>query len=259
MSLDKFQSAGWDVRVKNHADAILQQDFPSQLHELTAISLSTAIDPSLLIEGGGGESKITQELRRKLEKAGWQKHKFQVHKSVDARQVASATHEIDHVNSADVGTLVLEIEWNNKDPFFDRDLENFQRLHQDGAASVGIVITRGASLQDEIPAIFRECALTRGISSPPDLVEAFDVRLTENQQRQISRQEALGMSFVDAWAKTFSSSKFGTATTHWSKLEERVLRGVGNPCPLLLLGIPSSVVVGWSLNKSVNSHTPLVR
>src|SRR5262249_14440838 len=33
------------------------------------------------------------------------------------------------------GTIALEIEWNNKDPFFDRDLENFKRLHSDGAIS----------------------------------------------------------------------------------------------------------------------------
>ncbi len=30
--------------------------------------------------------------------------------------------------------------------------------------------------------------------------------------------------------------------THWKKLEIRVKRGVGNPCPLLLIGIPGSIV-----------------
>ena len=29
---------------------------------------------------------------------------------------------------------------------------------------------------------------------------------------------------------------------HWNKLQERVRRGVGNPCPPVLLGIPSHVV-----------------
>lgn len=32
------------------------------------------------------------------------------------------------------------------------------------------------------------------------------------------------------------------ATTHWSKLQERVQRGVGNPCPLVLIGLPASIV-----------------
>ena len=49
----------------------------------------------------------------------------------------------------------LEIEWNNKDPFFDRDLENFQRLHALGAISLGVLVTRGASLQAALPGIVR--------------------------------------------------------------------------------------------------------
>ncbi len=40
----------------------------------------------------------------------------------------------------------------------------------------------------------------------------------------------------------FVSDKFGAATTHWHKLEDRVRRGVGNPCPLLLIGLPVSIV-----------------
>ena len=43
------------------------------------------------------------------------------------------SHEIDHVKKFDKFMLALEIEWNTEDPFFDRDLENFKRLHADGA------------------------------------------------------------------------------------------------------------------------------
>lgn len=32
------------------------------------------------------------------------------------------------------------------------------------------------------------------------------------------------------------------ATTHWSKLQARVRRGVGNPCPLVLIGLPANIV-----------------
>ena len=48
--------------------------------------------------------------------------------------------------------------------------------------------------------------------------------------------------FRDAWVEHFVSDKFGAATTHWSKLEDRVRRGVGNPCPLALIGLPASIV-----------------
>ncbi len=34
----------------------------------------------------------------------------------------------------------------------------------------------------------------------------------------------------------------GKATTHWRKLDDRIHRGVGNPCPLVFIGLPSSIV-----------------
>jgi len=49
-------------------------------------------------------------------------------------------------------------------------------------------------------------------------------------------------SFEDGWAHVFVADKFGEATTHWKKLKERVERGAGNPCPLLLIGIPKEVL-----------------
>ena len=48
--------------------------------------------------------------------------------------------------------------------------------------------------------------------------------------------------FAQAWTDNFVGNKFGQATTHWSKLEHRIERGVGNPCPLLLIGLPASMV-----------------
>ncbi len=48
--------------------------------------------------------------------------------------------------------------------------------------------------------------------------------------------------FREAWTSHFVGDKFGVATTHWSKLQDRVKRGVGNPCPLLLIGIPDTAV-----------------
>jgi hypothetical protein len=56
----------------------------------------------------------------------------------------SPTHEIDCFK----GRVALEIEWNNKDPFYDRDLNNFRLLFDLRAISVGVVITRSDELQD---------------------------------------------------------------------------------------------------------------
>ena len=47
------------------------------------------------------------------------------------------------------------MEWNNKDPFFDRDLINFQALHHEGAIAVGVIITRGPGLQNLVSGVIR--------------------------------------------------------------------------------------------------------
>ena len=48
--------------------------------------------------------------------------------------------------------------------------------------------------------------------------------------------------FSEEFSRLFVNDKFGSATTHWDKLQERVKRGVGNPCPLLLIGIPAACI-----------------
>jgi hypothetical protein len=40
----------------------------------------------------------------------------------------------------------------------------------------------------------------------------------------------------------FVADKFGEATTHWRKLQDRIRRGVGNPCPLVLIGLSDQVL-----------------
>lgn len=50
------------------------------------------------------------------------------------------------------------------------------------------------------------------------------------------------LTFREAFCRKFVSDKFGEATTHWRKLEDRVRRGVGNPCPLLLIGLPDTII-----------------
>jgi hypothetical protein len=79
------------------------------------------------------------------------------------------SHEVDHTRTFEAGTVALEIEWNNKDPFFDRDLENFKRLHADGAISLGIIITRGAALQDALRDLVRRFADENDVNSHDDM------------------------------------------------------------------------------------------
>jgi len=65
---------------------------------------------------------------------------------------------------------------------------------------------------------------------------------TTRQIENMKRSAKAKGSFAEGWAHTFVADKFGEATTHWRKLHDRVRRGVGNPCPLLLIGIPKNVI-----------------
>ncbi len=241
--LDRLRDLGFDIATRNHADAILSFDFADELAGLVAQLADFRIHISELIGGGGGESGQTQRLRRALEAGGWRKHHFSVETIVDGQTRAGVSHEVDHVRFAGNGTLALEIEWNNKDPFFDRDLENFQRLHGLSAISVGIIVTRGASMQDAFLPRITGWMKAQGLDSEGHLERLGITERTRAQRDAVARQVARGVPFAEAFAKTFVASKFGQASTHWSKLDERVARGVGNPCPLLLVGGPADVLV----------------
>lgn len=43
--------------------------------------------------------------------------------------------------------VAIETEWNNKDPFYDRDLTTFRLLFELNVLSVGVIITRASELQ----------------------------------------------------------------------------------------------------------------
>ena len=238
MSLYALREAGFDVLTSNHAAAILAGEFRHEATELADALLAFRLSPEELIASGGGEAPSTQRLRRRLSEAGWRKHNFRVETVIDGVSRISVGHEVDHVRRAPAGTLALEIEWNNKDPFFDRDLESFQRLHALSAISVGMVVTRGRSLQDGLLAAVRGFIAAQGVTGEADLARFGMKDRTVRQRDAVARAMAQGRPFADAFAAQFVADKFGQATTHWAKLAARVERGVGNPCPMLLVGLP---------------------
>lgn len=238
---NKIKKKGFQVVTLHHAEAILKHDMGKAAEEIEAVLLDISIPVEELVRGGGGEGELTQRLRRSLADHGWKKHNFEIKKIVDGKEKESISHEIDHVKAFDTGTCALEIEWNNKDPFFDRDLENFKRLHADGVISIGAIITRGTSLQDGMRELIEAFAKKESIDSLDKLSKFYNP--TERQKELIGKAAQSKGTFEQGWAHAFVSDKFGEATTHWRKLEDRVHRGVGNPCPLILIGIPKDVVV----------------
>ncbi len=239
---EKIKKKGFQVLALHHAEAILKHDMSVAVDELEAVLLDVVIPVEELVYGGGGEGELTQRIRKTLAaKYGWNKHVFEIKKIVDGKEKESISHEIDHVKAFPNGTFALEIEWNNKDPFYDRDLENFKRLHADGVISIGAIITRGASLQEGLRELIESFARKECIDDMRKLLKYYAP--TGRQKELIQRAVKSKGSFEQGWAHAFVSDKFGEATTHWRKLEDRVRRGVGNPCPLLLVGIPKEVVV----------------
>jgi hypothetical protein len=238
---DSLLANGFQVEFHSHAQAILSVDFPEIAGQLETILLGSTIPIEEIIGSGGGETKGTQRLRRSLHEQGWRKHKFEIQRTIDGVPRESISHEVDHIKRFDAGVVALEIEWNNKDPFFDRDLENYKRLHADGAVSLGILITRGISLQDQMRVMVLRFAIEHGIDNQSDL-QRVGLNPTRRQLAEYARRNRGDVTFAEAWAAAFVQDKFGAATTHWRKLEDRVHRGVGNPCPLLLIGLPAALV-----------------
>ena len=241
--LNPLKERGYQVEFINHARAILQIDFPAALDELQSVLMDLTIPVVSLVRGGGGEHELTQGLRNALHARHWRKHNFVIQKLIDGVTKESITHEIDHVRRFENGNVAMEIEWNNKDPFYDRDLENFKRLHAEAAISLGVILTRGTSLQDSLRRRICEFAENTNVQSFEDLVP-YAYAPTPRQRRMIETRllRRQGTSFAKAWSELFVSDKFGEATTHWRKLYDRVHRGVGSPCPLLLIGIPDEVL-----------------
>ncbi len=109
---------------------------------------------SWIAKGGGNKSDLSSFIDGFVAQRGWAETQFQTAIEVDGARVDTPTHKVDCFNNG----IALEIEWNNKDPFFDSDLNNFRLLFDLRAVSVGIIITRA----DELQQIFN--SLGRGSS-----------------------------------------------------------------------------------------------
>lgn len=152
--LPKFVLDNYEVHEWRHALAILRQDFVGEYDEIVDMLTRFRLRKSWIAVGGGRKSQVSEWIDGELLRRGWKPKNFDTKITVDDRSYESPTHEVDCFKNR----VALEIEWNNKDPFFDRDLNNFRLLFDLRVISVGVIITRCDELQD----IFDE--LGRGAS-----------------------------------------------------------------------------------------------
>lgn len=143
-SLPQFITRNYQCMESNHATAILQKDFPNEWRDLIEVLSNFRLFRSAILTPGGRKSSIADSLDRELYSRGWQEKQFKTSIVVDDETRHTPTHKIDCYKNR----VAIEIEWNNKDPFFDRDLNNFRLLYERDAVSVGIIITRSTELQE---------------------------------------------------------------------------------------------------------------
>jgi hypothetical protein len=116
---------------------------------------------SEVLKGGGRKSVIAQRIDTFLAERDWKEKKFATKIRVDTEERDSPTHKVDCFK----GRVGLEIEWNNKDPFFDRDLNNFRLLFDLRVIEVGVIITRASSLQQIFKSLGQKVAGKYGAST----------------------------------------------------------------------------------------------
>ena len=156
---------GYKYGVSRFADVILRDAFPDRFEDLCAALAGFHPTVDELRAGGGGRTVFVKRFddslaaSRHSDVAFWGKANITITKGIgqdgETELVSRVRgHEIDMFGSGAVDEpfpgVAVEMEWNNKDPFFDRDLINFQALHQEGAIAVGVIVTRGPQLQELI-------------------------------------------------------------------------------------------------------------
>lgn len=143
---EQFEIYEW-----KHASAILKHDFPSEWKDLLDFLREFRLRKSWIEVGGKNKTRLAQWIDDFLGKRGWVEKQFETAVVVDANKIESPTHKVDCYKNG----IAFEVEWNNKDPFFDRDLNNFRLLFELRTVSVGVIFTRCDELQKLFDALGR--------------------------------------------------------------------------------------------------------
>ena len=134
----------YEVREWRNALAILAAAHPDEWREIIEVLSNFRLLRSDIMTRGGNKSLIAGRLDQHFERLGWREKGFDARIVVDGHEYVTPTHKIDCYKSR----VALEVEWNNKDPFYDRDLNNFRLLFELRAIDVGVIVTRSDELQE---------------------------------------------------------------------------------------------------------------
>ncbi|QJR18191.1 BglII/BstYI family type II restriction endonuclease [Pelagibacterium halotolerans] len=180
---------GWDCYDWRNAQTILEHGHSAEWADILEVLKAFRLPHSEIAAKGGNKTETASAIDSKLYALGWVEKKFETKIVVDGVESESPTHKVDCFK----GKIALEVEWNNKDPFYDRDLNNFRLLYDLRVSDVGVMVTRSTQLQKWLHA----------------------------NRKKFGRD----------------SSTFGGSTTHFDKLEPRILGGGAGGCPMLVFAM----------------------
>lgn len=208
--LDKFE-----IHSYRGAAAVLAQSFPIQFAQIIDALTRLEITRTMIRTPGGSKGPIAKYVDT-LFSDDWQETRISADLHVQLHHAKKDLlldeyvragyldgHRIDFLN----GKVAVDLEWNSKDQTYDRDLYAFSAFHEAGAIDVGVLITRGTSLDNQF---FR------------------------------SLGKVLKKDGTDGDAEVYK--KFGASTTWMGKLLYRLDAGRNGGCPVLAIGITPDCV-----------------
>jgi len=133
----------YDLREWRNGLAILSVARPNEWADIVAVLSEFRLHHSEIATPGGRKSKVANRIDNAFKARGWKEKRFDTRIVVDETEMVSPTHEVDVFKNR----VALEVEWNNKDPFYDRDLNNFRLLFDLRVIDVGVIITRCTELE----------------------------------------------------------------------------------------------------------------
>ena len=144
--MERFGGLGklYEVHEWRNAKAVLKTAHPKEWSDVITVLGNFKLLRGDILKAGGAKSPIATRLDSQFYELGWEERAFDTKITVDETVYETPTHSVDCFKNR----VALEIEWNNKDPFYDRDLNNFRLLFDLRAIDIGIIITRCDELRD---------------------------------------------------------------------------------------------------------------
>lgn len=168
--IPEFIKEHYEIHEWRHASAVLASDFPQEWQDIMNVLNEFRLRKSWIEVGGGRKSQVAEAIDQAFYTHDWVSKTFETNIMVDGISRNSPTHEVDYYKNH----IAIETEWNNKNPFFDRDLNNFRLLFDLQAISVGVIITRCDELQDIFDEIGRKSSFGSSTTHMSKLLPLLD-------------------------------------------------------------------------------------